>query len=332
MHGKQQTELCFSLKYLIQTTALTKRYGSVNAVDSIDLVVPEGSIFGFLGPNGSGKTTTIRMLLGLIFPTSGEIKVLEKSIPRDLGSVLINVGAVVEGPGLYPALSAEQYLARTAKSSAYARAKAKLSGELPSEAPLTPDIDAALELVGLSKVRHRKVKAYSLGMKQRLALANALLYPRKLLILDEPTNGMDPQGILEMRELIATLSNAGTTIFVSSHLLSEIEATCTHVAVIQHGRLLFQGEVSELRNQLPSMLTIGVTDPQLALEILGSQFSLTAEIGSNGLLTVNRGIVRIEDISAALVGAGLGVYRIAEDSATVEEAFVAITGKGSDVS
>lgn len=320
------------MEYLIQTTALTKRYGKTLAVNSIDLVVPQGSIFGFLGPNGSGKTTTIRMLLGLIYPSSGEVKVLGKSMPKNASEVLVEVGAVVEGPGLYASLNADRYLERLSKSSARARHKARENGILPPDAPLVPDIDAALARVGLSKVRDRKVKAYSLGMRQRLALANALLYPRRLLILDEPTNGMDPQGIVEMRQLVKELAANGTTIFVSSHLLSEIEATCTHVAVIQHGLLLFQGETSQLRSRIPPTLSIGVDDPERASELLATLFSIKATLSQGDILHVTRGSIEIEEITAALVTNGFGVYRISEDSATLEEAFVSVTGVESDVS
>lgn len=319
------------MQYLIQTTALTKRYSGPTVVDSLDLVVPEGSVYGFLGPNGSGKTTTIRMLLGLIFPTSGEVKVLGKSMPKYGGSVLVDVGAVVEGPGLYPSLSAKRYLERMGRSAYHARKAAIKNGDLAPNSPLSPDINDTLERVGLSKVHERKVKAYSLGMKQRLALANALAFPRRLLILDEPTNGMDPQGIVEMRELIAGLTKQGTTVFVSSHILSEIEAMCSHVGVIQHGKLLFQGETSELKSQLPPKLLIGVNDPGRAKTLLESQFSLAAAEEPDGLLMVRRGSVPIEDITASLVGAGLGVYRVAENQATLEEAFVSLTGEASDV-
>ncbi len=320
------------MNYLIQTTALSKSFGSTLAVDSLDLVVPEGAIYGFLGPNGSGKTTTIRMLLGLVFPSDGEIKVLGRSIPRDSADALCDVGAVVEGPGLYPSLSGKRYLERMAHYAKSARSKSVGSGVLDSSALLTPDIDAAIELVGLSKVADRRVKAFSLGMKQRLALANALLFPRKLLILDEPTNGMDPQGIVEMRDLVQNLAKAGTTVFISSHILSEIEQLCSHVGVIQHGKLLFQGEIGELRDQLPAKLVIGADDRDRAKSVLSGLYSLDATETTEGMLVVSRGDVPIEKITASLVEAGVGVSRIAEDRSTLEEAFVALTGEASDVS
>ena len=321
-----------TLAELISTSGLTKSYGDKLAVDAVDLSVHEGSVYGFLGPNGSGKTTTIRMLLGLIFPSAGAIEVLGHSVPKETTRALVDVGAVVEGPGLYPTLSARRYLQRMSRYGRGERRRA-IASIAPGERPaLAPDIDAALEMVGLAKVGNRRVKAYSLGMKQRLSLANALLYPRRLLILDEPTNGMDPQGIVEMRELILRLAAQGTTVFVSSHILSEIEQLCTHVGVIQHGRLLFQGEIGELRGQLPARLAVGTSDQVAARELLRSRFGLQPRTDESGLLVMDRGGVAIDEIAAALVGAGIGLYRLAEDRSTLEEAFVALTGEASDVS
>jgi ABC-2 type transport system ATP-binding protein len=320
------------LAELIATSGLSKSYGEKLAVDSVDLSVPEGAVYGFLGPNGSGKTTTIRMLLGLIFPTAGEIELLGHPVPKETTRALVDVGAVVEGPGLYPTLSARRYLQRMSRYGRVERRRA-LAARAPGDGgQLAPDIDAALEMVGLAKVGNRKVRAYSLGMKQRLSLANALLYPRRVLILDEPTNGMDPQGIVEMRELIIKLAAQGTTVFVSSHILSEIEQLCTHVGVIQHGRLLFQGETGELRGQLPARLSIGTSDQVAARELLRSRFGLQPSTDDAGLLTMDRASVAIEEIASALVGAGIGLYRLAEDRPTLEEAFVALTGEASDVS
>ncbi|MDA8373082.1 MAG: ABC transporter ATP-binding protein [Actinomycetota bacterium] len=317
---------------LIATSGLSKSYGEKLAVDSVDLSVPEGAVYGFLGPNGSGKTTTIRMLLGLIFPTAGEIELLGHPVPKETTRALVDVGAVVEGPGLYPTLSARRYLQRMSRYGRVERRRA-LAARAPGDGgQLAPDIDAALEMVGLAKVGNRKVRAYSLGMKQRLSLANALLYPRRVLILDEPTNGMDPQGIVEMRELIIKLAAQGTTVFVSSHILSEIEQLCTHVGVIQHGRLLFQGEIGELRGQLPARLSIGTSDQTAARELLRARFGLQPSTDDAGLLTMDRASVAIEEIASALVGAGIGLYRLAEDRPTLEEAFVALTGEASDVS
>ncbi|MFE6913122.1 ABC transporter ATP-binding protein [Streptomyces rubiginosohelvolus] len=216
---------------VIRTRGLTKRYrGGQLAVDGLDLTVPAGSVFGFLGPNGSGKTTTIRMLMGLIDPTSGTAEVLGRPMPEAARTVLPEVGALIEGPALYGFLNGRDNLLR------YDRAD-------PTADPRTrrARVGTALERVGLAAASGKKAKAYSLGMKQRLGLAAALLRPRRLLVLDEPTNGLDPQGMREIRLLVRELAAEGTTVFLSSHLLDEIEQVCTHAAVMARGRLVRAG-------------------------------------------------------------------------------------------
>ena len=222
--------------WAIRTSGLTKRFGSVAVVDDLDLAVPAGSVFGFLGPNGSGKTTTIRMLLGLIAPTEGIVELLGRPIPDDANDVLPSVGALVEGPACYPWLSGRQNLERF-----------DAVGPDNDAATRQQRVDAALDRVGLSAAANKKFRAYSLGMRQRLGLAGALLRARRLLVLDEPTNGMDPQGTREIRHLIREVAADGTTVFVSSHLLAEIEQTCTHVGVMSLGRLLVQDSLASLR-------------------------------------------------------------------------------------
>lgn len=210
---------------VIATRGLTKRYrGGQLAVDGLDLTVPAGSVFGFLGPNGSGKTTTIRMLMGLIEPTSGTARVLGQPMPRATRAVLPHVGALIEGPALYGFLSGRDNLIRYDSAD-------------PAADPRTrrARVASALDRVGLTAAAGKKAKAYSLGMKQRLGLAAALLQPRRLLVLDEPTNGLDPQGMREIRSLVRELASDGTTVFLSSHLLDEIEQVCTHVAVMARG-------------------------------------------------------------------------------------------------
>ncbi|MCX3063324.1 ABC transporter ATP-binding protein, partial [Streptomyces beihaiensis] len=221
---------------VIETRELTKRYrGGQLAVDRLSLTVPEGAVFGFLGPNGSGKTTTIRMLMGLIEPTSGAVDVLGRPMPRASRAVLPHVGALIEGPALYGFLTGRDNLLRYDSAD-------------PDADPRTRKdrVAAALDRVGLTAAAGKKAKAYSLGMKQRLGLAAALLQPRRLLVLDEPTNGLDPQGMREIRTLVRELASDGTTVFLSSHLLDEIEQVCTHVAVMAQGRLITQGPVAEL--------------------------------------------------------------------------------------
>src|SRR4051812_30986228 len=246
---------------VIHTHALTKRYrGGQLAVDGLDLTVPAGSVFGFLGPNGSGKTTTIRMLMGLIEPTSGTARVLGRPMPRSVRSVLPHVGALIEGPALYGFLSGRDNLLR------YDAAD-------PTADPRTrrARVEAALDRVGLTAAAAKKAKAYSLGMKQRLGLAAALLQPRSLLVLDEPTNGLDPQGMREIRALIRELASEGTTVFLSSHLLDEIEQVCTHAAVMAQGRLITQGPVAELAAGARGRLVVATPDTGDAARVLKEQ-------------------------------------------------------------
>ena len=221
---------------MIVTHALTKRYGSILAVDQVDLEVREGDRYGFLGPNGSGKTTVIRMLLGLVYATSGEIEVLGQPVPARSAQVLPQIGSLVEGPAAYGHLSGRANLALLDQS-----------GPGGSRRTRKQRITEALDQVGLGGVDNRAVRKYSLGMRQRLGLAAALLRPPRLLILDEPANGLDPQGIMEIRDLLTGLNEAGITIFLSSHQLSEVEQLCTRVGIIDRGRLVRQQELSELR-------------------------------------------------------------------------------------
>lgn len=235
----------------IATSGLSKRYrGGQLAVDGLDLRVPQGSVFGFLGPNGSGKTTTIRMLLGLISPTSGGAELLGERVDAARVRTLTRVGALIEGPAHYPYLTGRANLARY-----------DAADRTADPATRAARIDRALEQVGLGNAAEKKAKAYSLGMKQRLGLACALLQPRDLLILDEPTNGLDPQGMREIRTLITSLAAQGTTIFLSSHLLDEIEQVCTDVAIMSRGRLVSQGTVAGLREGLKARLGVTTPDP-----------------------------------------------------------------------
>jgi ABC-2 type transport system ATP-binding protein len=261
----------------IETAGLTKRFGKQLAVDGVDLSVPQGSVFGFLGPNGSGKTTTIRMLLGLASATAGDIRVLGQQMPRRFASVLPGVGALIEGPGFYPFLSGSANLRRLDAADGFAPAASRAAR-----------VDYALERVGLSHAAGKKVRAYSLGMKQRLGIANALLAPRELIVLDEPTNGLDPQGTREVRHLIRSLASEGTTVFVSSHLLAEIEQMCTHAAVMSGGRLVAQGTLDDLRlaGQTRARVLVPAADAPRATRIL-TDLGLPPESADLGLASAS---------------------------------------------
>jgi ABC-2 type transport system ATP-binding protein len=306
--------------FAIQTTALVKSFGSHNAVNAIDLAVPRGSIFGFLGPNGSGKTTTIRMLLGLAEPTSGEIKLLGHAVPLDAQSALPHVGALVEGPAFYPYLSGRDNLIRF--DSADSNADPKTRAER---------VEAALARVGLTQASEKKVHAYSLGMKQRLGIANALLQPRQLLILDEPTNGLDPQGTREVRTLIRDLASQGITIFISSHLLLEIEQICTHLAVMSAGNLVAQGSIEELSFSEILNLNLRTPDVDLAIATLNS-LDIEAR-NENGFVKANilHNFIAAEAIVDALVKCGVKIQGFTLEAPQLEERFVSLTGEGFDV-
>nr|WP_223690628.1 ATP-binding cassette domain-containing protein [Leifsonia poae] len=241
----------------ITTSGLTKRFGSRTVVDGVDLDVPRGSVFGFLGPNGSGKTTTIRMLLGLVSASAGEIRLLEQPMPERGAAVLPRVGALVEGPAFAPYLSGTANLIR--------RDSADRSA--PS-ATRRARVAAALDRVGLTHAAGRNVRTYSLGMKQRLGIAGALLTDRDLIILDEPTNGLDPQGTREVRTLVRSLAGEGRTVFVSSHLLAEIEQICSHAAIMRTGRLVAQGSLDELRGASGPRLRLDTPDAPAATAVL----------------------------------------------------------------
>lgn len=312
----------------IETRALTKHFGRQAAVDQVDLAVPRGAVFGFLGPNGSGKTTTIRLMLGLATPTSGEVRLLGKRMPGRSADVLPRVGALVEGPAFYPFLSGAANLGRL-----------DAADLLVSSATRRRRIGEALERVGLSHAAGKKVKAYSLGMKQRLGIANALLAPRDLLVLDEPTNGLDPQGTREVRSLIRSLADDGATVFVSSHLLTEIEQMCTHAAVMSAGKLVAQGTLAELRAG-ESKVRIRTPDDTVAMHVLArlglrpvAAGAAANEPNGDRLVTAPAAgfTERPEAIVAALVEAQVRVRSFTLEGTSLEDQFVALTGEGFDV-
>jgi ABC-2 type transport system ATP-binding protein len=306
----------------VESTGLTKRFGRQLAVNGIDLCVPRGAVYGFLGPNGSGKTTTIRLLLGLIRPTAGTHALLGEAMPDRAGSVLPRVGALVEGPAFHPYLSGRHNLLRL-----------DAADRTADPATATARVDASLERVGLLGAADKRYRAYSLGMRQRLAIAAVLLTPRDLFILDEPTNGLDPQGTREVRALIMALAAEGATVMLSTHLLSEVEQICTHVGVMHVGRLVAQAPLAQLRGQAAPRAAVHTERPRDAARVLRELGLAQIELGPGidrvtGLL----GEVAPEKVVAALVHDGVPVRGFAVNAPDLEELFVSLTGEGFDVS
>jgi ABC-2 type transport system ATP-binding protein len=295
---------------VLTTRGLSKTYGTRPAVRDLDLEVRRGEVFGFLGPNGAGKTTTIRMALGLVRPTSGHVEVLGRDVRRHGAEVLPRVGAVVETPALYPFLSARDNL----------RAFAHLTGGVPRAR-----LDEVLELVGLAGRQRDRVRSFSTGMRGRLAVAIALLNDPELLVLDEPANGLDPAGIVEMRDLLRGLAAAGKTVFISSHVLAEVEQTCDRVAIIDLGRLVRLAPVADLVAGHGEFV-VGVDDPAPALALLrGQPWAGTARVEDGALVTASptghgRDLVRF------LAEAGIWADTIDERQASLEEIFLSLTG------
>jgi ABC-type multidrug transport system ATPase subunit len=296
----------------IVTSDLTKRFGRVVAVDGVDLDVRLGDRYGFLGPNGSGKTTTVRMLLGLVHATEGEIELLGEPIPRRSGRALPQVGALVEGPAFYGHLSGRTNLRLL-----------DAAGRGGSLRTRRRRVEDTLERVGLGSVDRRPVKAYSLGMRQRLGLAAALLRRPRLLVLDEPTNGLDPQGIREMRDLLLELNREGTTVFLSSHLLSEVEQLCTRVGVVDRGRLVVQDDLDALRGPT-GHVEVRTPDAHRAGQLLGDRV-VTRD--GDRLLVRGSGAA---DLARELVPAGVRLDLLAPEQRTLEDVVLEVTGAGSD--
>jgi ABC-type multidrug transport system ATPase subunit len=304
----------------VVTRGLTKRFRHQMAVDGIDMTVPRGAVYGFLGPNGSGKTTTIRMLLGLIRPTGGTIDLLGHPMPATAALTLPRVGSLVEGPAFHPYLSGRANLARLDACDAASDVRTSRRR-----------IDAALDRVGLLAAATKNYRAYSLGMRQRLAIANALLMPRDLLVLDEPTNGLDPQGTREVRHLIGDLAADGATVLVSSHLLAEVEQMCTHVGVMTVGKLVAQGPVAEVRSGALQTARVETDRPADAARVLSGLGLSDVRVEETRVLAA-LGLVDVEKIVPALVQNGVTVLGFAIESPSLEDLFVSLTGEGFDVS
>jgi ABC-2 type transport system ATP-binding protein len=299
---------------MITTRALTKRYGVVEAVRSVDLDVREGDRYGLLGPNGSGKTTLVRMLLGLVYATSGEIEVMGRRIPTHAREVLSSIGALIEEPAAYPHMSGRANLRLL---------DAAGPGGLASRRSRRERIEEALEQVGLAGVDRRPVKAYSLGMRQRLGLAAALIRRPRLLILDEPGNGLDPRGIRDLRELLIGLNASGVTVFLSSHLLAEVEQLCSRVGVLNGGRLVLQDELDALRAPT-GRIRVDTPDADRVVALLDGK----VEHREGQQLLVRH--PDAAELNARLVRAGLRVTAIGPHQRTLEEIVLEVTGTGSD--
>jgi ABC-2 type transport system ATP-binding protein len=302
----------------IETRGLTKRFGTRTGLDGVDLRVPRGSSFGFLGPNGAGKTTMIRMLLGLTHASAGSMSVLGRPVPAERGQALRRVGAIVEEPRFHPNLTGRENL----------RIVAAVRGP-----EVQARIEPALARVGLAERAGQKVKSYSMGMRQRLGVARCLLADPLLLILDEPTNGLDPGGIQEFREMIrAIVEQERRTVFISSHLLDEVEKTCDEAAIVDRGKVIVQGPIAELARGgvgTHPQLIIGVDDPARALSALdGSEQVLEAHRSDEGLRVILAGDPATAAlINATLVQAGVGVTRLEPVRESLEQRFLEVTSR-----
>ncbi|MDQ8043160.1 MAG: ABC transporter ATP-binding protein [Solirubrobacteraceae bacterium] len=300
---------------IIELRGVTKRFGSVAAVDDITVDVQPGRCFAWLGPNGCGKTTLIRMMLGLARPSGGEITVRGFRVPRDSRLALSRVGAIVEEPRFYPYLSGRDNLRIWAAH---------------YDASATGRIDAELARVGLTDAAKQKVKAYSLGMRQRLGVARAMLNDPELLLLDEPTNGLDPAGLVEFRQMVRSLVGEGRTVFISSHILDEVERMADDVAIIQRGRMVSQGSIAELTRGTTSAIDVRVSDPQAAHQaIVDLPFVQGVEAHEHGRLSIAVAASGDDELRATaerLVTRGVGLFELSPRAASLEAAFLEITG------
>jgi ABC-2 type transport system ATP-binding protein len=306
-----------SSEVVLQMQNLTKKYGQRLVVDNLSLDIHRGDIFGFLGPNGAGKTTTIRMLFGLITATSGHVTILGKSLKTERAKILPRVGALIETPALYLYMSGRDNL----------RAVASSLGGVPNRR-----IDAVLDIVGLRGRQKDRVRTYSLGMKQRLGVAMALLQDPEILVLDEPANGLDPAGIVEMRDLMHNLSAEGKTVFISSHILSEVQQICTRVAIISQGKLVTETTIEELLKS-EGKFSVQVENMQEALFLIKQEsWGKDAELDEHNAIITYAPDNRGRDLNLFLVKAGFAPDRLSEATRDLEKIFLELTGsKGGEI-
>ncbi|MEN2767436.1 ABC transporter ATP-binding protein [Ornithinibacillus xuwenensis] len=299
------------MEYIVETKKLTKRFGKEYAVADLEMKIPRGEIYGFLGPNGAGKTTTIRMLLGLMKPTAGSVQVFGKDLRKDRINILNKVGSLVENPSYYPHLTANENL----------EALRKIYG-----VPKTR-IAEVLEIVRLSDVGNKKVKGFSLGMKQRLGIAASLLNSPELLILDEPTNGLDPSGIIEIRNLIKRLPKEyGMTILISSHLLSEIDQIATTVGIVSKGKMIFQDSIETMRLYSKQKLVLKVNDSEKAWRSLIAK-GIKAELEEGIISLFEQSDKGVAMAVRSLVQDGYSIYRVEEEKRSLEDTFLQMTAE-----
>ena len=296
---------------VLRTVGLSKRYGRLLALQEMNLEVRRGQVYGFLGPNGAGKTTTIALILGLIAPSDGHVEMFGLDTRTHLSEALRRTGAILEGQAYYPHLSGRDNL----------RVWSALSGGVTAKR-----IDEVLDLVGLLGRSGDKVRTYSQGMKQRLALAAALMHDPELLVLDEPTNGLDPAGMREFRQLIRELGQLGKTVFVSSHLLGEVEQMCDHVGIVKGGRLLTQESVTTLRRQ-GEALEMQVTDPDRATQVLEGLEWVAGVNRQDNRLVVDAPRDRAADLSRALAEHQIYLHELRPREGSLEEFFLEVTGE-----
>ena len=303
------------MQTVIETKALCKQYGPHTAVDHVELHVPQGCVYGFIGPNGAGKSTTMKMLLGLIHPTAGRVRLLGQELTEKSRLPLLRqTGSLIESPAGYLHLTAQENL----------EIVADLKG-VPHK-----DIGRVLDIVHLTQDRNRRVGQYSLGMKQRLGIAKALLGSPKLLILDEPTNGLDPAGIQEMRALIRNMPAAtGATVLISSHLLGEMEQMVEQVGIIDHGHILFEGPLTELQRHSRGNVTLRLLDPAKAAPILRAN-GLTAHSDSCVVTLPPLQDALLADLVQKLAACGAGVVELTPHTKTLEEIFLSLTSEEAD--
>jgi ABC-2 type transport system ATP-binding protein len=294
----------------IEARALVKRYGDIVAVDHVDLTVERGDVFGYLGPNGAGKTTSLRMLLGLIRPTEGRALLFGRDPLVDGARALDGVAGFVEGPRFYPYLSARRNL----------RLLADLDGGTS-----VSRVDEVLALVDLTDRAGDRVGGYSHGMKQRLGIAASLLRDPKLLLLDEPTTGLDPAGMRDMRDLVTRLAAEGITILLSSHILAEVEELCNRVAIIRSGAIIYEGGLRELLASAGGGFRLRTTDNERALQLLLAQRGVSSVVADDGMLRFQAEDGAVEAASIALGRAGVGIAELVRQTSSLEELFLAMT-------